>query len=377
VLDTPPEEVFDRMTRLAATIMGVPVSFISLVEDRRDFYKSQYGMPEPLASERQLGGRTFCHYTLHSDAPLALDDVIGLPVFADVPTVRSLGIRSYLGVPMRAADGHNVGSFCAIDVKPRHWSEQDVNILSELAHSAMREIELRRTLRELRAADLRKDVFVATLAHELRQPLAALLPAVGILDARTSATTMQAARDVIARQVKQLQHIVDDLIDAAGIVGNKIVLHRERADLAQLLRGAVDSLAPLAEQRRQSLAVVAPTSSVWVDADTARLHQVFSNLITNAIKYTPDGGSIEVTLKVQGRSSIVTVRDNGQGIAPEALPHIFDLFMQEGTAQRAGLGIGLNLARGLVHLHGGSVEAHSEGRDRGSAFTVTLATVAD
>jgi signal transduction histidine kinase len=372
LLDTPPEEVFDRMTRLAATIMGVPASFISLVEEDRDFYKSQFGMPEPVASERQLAGRTFCHYTLHSDVPLALDDVIGLAVFEDVPTVRRFGIRSYLGVPLRTAEGHNIGSLCAIDVKPHHWSEQDVNVLSELAHSAMREIELRRALRDLRAADQRKDLFVATMAHELRQPLAALLPAIGLLCARASETSTKRATDVITRQVKQLQHLVDDLLDVAGIAARKIVLHRERSDLAQILRGAVDSLRPLAEQRAQALEIVSPVTPVWVDADSARLHQVFSNLITNAIKYTQTGGTIDVTLAVDTPSSIVTVRDNGRGIAPEALPQIFDLFMQEGTNERAGLGIGLNLARGLVDLHGGTVEARSDGRDRGSAFTITL-----
>jgi len=376
LLDTPPEEVFDRMTRLAAMIMGVPASFISLVDETRDFYKSQFGMPEPLASERQLAGRTFCHYTLHSDAPLALDDVAGLPVFEDVPTVRRFGIRSYLGVPLRTAEGHNVGSFCAVDVKPHHWSDQDINVLSELAHSAMREIELRRALRDLKAADLRKDVFVATMAHELRQPLAAMLPAVGLLAARVSEPSIQRVTDVITRQVTQLQHVVDDLMDAAAIAGNKIVLRRERVDLAEILSGVADSLRPLADQRTQSLEVITARAPVWIDGDSARLHQVFSNLLTNAIKYTPAGGAIDVALAVKGRSAIVTIQDNGRGISPEALPQIFDLFMQEGAEERAGLGIGLNLARGLIQLHRGTVEARSEGRDRGSAFIVTLPLVA-
>lgn len=372
LLDTPPEEVFDRMTRLAATIMGVPASFISLVDADRDFYKSHTGMPEPLATERELRGRTFCHFTLRSGQPLALDDVAEMPVYQDVPTVRTLGVRAYLGVPMRTAGGHNIGSFCAIDTQPRHWSEQDITILTELAHSAMREIELRMALRALERADTRKDLFVATLAHELRQPLAALMPAIGLLNARVSEDSMQRARDVIARQVTQLQRLVDDLMDATAIATGKIVLRRERVDLGPVVQNAVDSARGLADGRQQSLALSTPGSPVWIDADGARLHQVFSNLLTNAIKYTPPGGAIHVTLEDGSESVRVTVRDSGRGISAGALPHIFDLFMQEGTDQRAGLGIGLNLVRGLVDLHGGTVDARSEGRDRGSEFIVSL-----
>lgn len=135
------------MTRLAKRVMDVPATFISLVDGDRDFYLSQAGMPEPLAIARELGGRTFCHYTLGSESALALDDTAGTPVFQDVPTVRSLGVRAYLGIPMRSATGHNIGSFCAIDVEPRQWSDHDIEILTELSRSAVREIELRSQLR--------------------------------------------------------------------------------------------------------------------------------------------------------------------------------------------------------------------------------------
>ena len=372
LLDTPPEEVFDRMTRLAASIIGVPASFISLIDADRDFYKSHAGMPDPLATERELRGRTLCHYTLRSGAPLALDDVADMPEFRDVPTVKSLGVRAYLGVPLRTAGGHNIGSFCAIDVAPRHWSERDISVLTELAHSAMREVELRLALRARAAADRRKDAFVATLAHELRQPLAALMPALGLLEARISEASMQRARDVIARQAKQIQRLVNDLMDAASVAAGKIVLHREDTDLALLLVGAADSVRPLAAQRRQTLRVAAPDGPVWIAADGVRLHQVFSNLITNAIKYTQPDGEIDVTLMSTPESVTVTVRDNGRGISPEALPDIFELFMQEDVEPHAGLGIGLNVVRGLVNLHGGTVEARSGGSGRGSEFIVSL-----
>lgn len=148
LLDTPPEEAFDAQTRIAARLMGVPATFISLVDADRDFYKSCFGFAEPLSITRELHGRTFCHYALVSEGPLVIDDTLANPVFRDVPTVTSLGVRAYLGVPMRTREGFAVGSFCAIDFAPRAWSAEDVELLTTLAAAAMREVELRIALRE-------------------------------------------------------------------------------------------------------------------------------------------------------------------------------------------------------------------------------------
>ncbi|HBH39045.1 MAG TPA: sensor domain-containing diguanylate cyclase [Curvibacter sp.] len=155
LLDTPPEESFDRLTRLAAKLTGSPATFVSLVDRGRDFYKSAYGFGEPLATLRQLEGRTFCHYALMSEGPLVLDDVTRESVFCDVPTVQSLGVRAYAGVPLVTSEGHVLGSFCAIDFKPKQWSEQDVDVLTELAHSAIREIELRQAVARAEASNQR------------------------------------------------------------------------------------------------------------------------------------------------------------------------------------------------------------------------------
>lgn len=148
LLDAPPEECFDRLTRLAVRLMDVPVAFVSLVDGERDFYISQSGFGEPLCSTRQLTGRTFCHYGLVTEGPLVLDDATRLAGFSDVTTVKSLGVRSYAGIPLITDDGLRLGSFCAIDFKPRQWSALDVETLSELAHSTMRELALRKTIRE-------------------------------------------------------------------------------------------------------------------------------------------------------------------------------------------------------------------------------------
>jgi diguanylate cyclase (GGDEF)-like protein len=155
LLDTPREESFDRLTRLRAKLIEVPATFVSLVDQNRDFYKSAFGFGEPLASVRQLEGRTFCHYAIASEGPLVLDDVTKELVFCDVPTVQSLGVRAYAGIPLVTGDGQVIGSFCAIDFKPKHWTERDIDILSDLARSTMREIELHTLIQESAFTNLR------------------------------------------------------------------------------------------------------------------------------------------------------------------------------------------------------------------------------
>jgi len=149
LLDSPAEEAFDRLTRLAAKLTGAPVTFISLADEDRDFYKACFGFPEPLASQRELTGTTFCHYALVSSAPLVINDTHANPVFHAVPTVESLGVRAYLGVPLVTATGHAIGSFCAIDFVPREWTPLDIEVMQELAASTLREVELRSALRTL------------------------------------------------------------------------------------------------------------------------------------------------------------------------------------------------------------------------------------
>jgi PAS domain S-box-containing protein len=160
LLDTAVEEEFDRLTRLAAKLTGAPVTFISLVDEDRDFYKSCFGFPEPLASERQLTGTTFCHYALVSQGPLVIDNAVDHPIYGEVPTVKSLGVQAYLGVPLITATGQAIGSFCAIDFKPRQWTKLDIEVMQELAASTLREIELRSALQALGDERLRLNVLL-------------------------------------------------------------------------------------------------------------------------------------------------------------------------------------------------------------------------
>ena len=230
-------------------------------------------------------------------------------------------------------------------------------------------------------ANRAKDEFLAMLGHELRNPLAPIVTALQLLKLRGE---MRSSREhqIIERQVKHMMHLVDDLLDVSRIARGKVDLERHKIELHDLIAKAIEIASPLLEQRRHHLEIDAPPDTIAVDGDEARLTQVFANLLTNAAKYTDPGGHIGVTIRVDGAGAgagevCVEVRDDGIGIDPQLLPHIFDLFVQgEQRPDRApgGLGLGLTLVYRLVELHDGRVEAHSAGIGKGSTFIVRLPT---
>jgi PAS domain S-box-containing protein len=236
--------------------------------------------------------------------------------------------------------------------------------------------ERKRAEAALKQADRRKDEFLATLAHELRNPLAPIRNALQIL--RTSAASeqdAQQAREMIDRQTQQMVRLIDDLLDVSRITSGKMRLRREPVSLHDVVLSAVETSRPIIERFGHQLSVTLPDAPCTLDADPTRLAQVFSNLLNNAAKYTDAGGHIWLTAQRDGNRVSVRVKDSGIGIAAEQLPHIFAMFSQVTPAlerSHGGLGIGLSLARGLVQMHGGSIEASSDGVNMGSEFIVRL-----
>jgi PAS domain S-box-containing protein len=219
-----------------------------------------------------------------------------------------------------------------------------------------------------------KDEFLAILGHELRNPLSPILTAVQLMRLRGE-TASAREHNIIERQVKHLIHIVDDLLDLSRVARGKIELAKAPVNLRSLVTKAVEITSPLLESRSHHVDIVQPDGDIWLEADETRLCQVLTNLLSNAAKYTPPHGHIELRVTRDGGRVVIRVRDNGVGIEPELLPRVFDLFVQgERTHEhpQGGLGIGLALVRNLVSLHGGSTSAHSEGRGTGSEFTVEL-----
>lgn len=227
-------------------------------------------------------------------------------------------------------------------------------------------------------ADLhrRKDEFLAMLSHELRNPLAPILSAVHILRLQGTENLIQhQARVIIERQVAQLSRLVDDLLEVTRITTGKVRLQRERLDLRGIVERAVEAVRPAIDRRRQELSVSLPSEPVWLHVDPNRVEQVAVNLLTNACKYTDEGGRLGLTVGQEEDQVVLRVRDTGIGIAPDLLPHIFDLFTQADRSldrSQGGLGIGLALVQRLVELHGGTVQAFSAGPGQGSEFVVRL-----
>ncbi|HEX2139563.1 MAG TPA: ATP-binding protein [Woeseiaceae bacterium] len=228
----------------------------------------------------------------------------------------------------------------------------------------------------LRLADKHKDEFLATLAHELRNPLAPMVNAVSLMRSpKATEATSEQARDIIQRQLSHMIRLVDDLLDVSRISRGKLTVRREPVELAKILENAVDTVRPLLEREHQALSIEIPERPIFMQADPVRLSQVFANLLNNASRYTQSGGKIGLTAAVHGNTARITVSDNGKGIAAEDLSGIFAMFAQDqdaGQRVQAGLGVGLALAKRLVELHGGSIQAESPGAGKGSTFTVQL-----
>lgn len=290
--------------------------------------------------------------------------------------IRSLGLKSYICVPL-IVSGNTLGVLMFGTAESgRKYTEADLALAMDLANRAGVAIENTQLYQALRETDRRKDEFLATLAHELRNPLAPIRNSLQILKMpRVDAETIERSRDMMERQLHHLVRLVDDLLDVSRVMRGKIELRKERVELASVVVRAVETVQPLIDAQGHQLSVHLPPESLPIDADPVRLSQVVGNLLTNAAKYTEPNGHIKLTAERKGSTAVLRIRDNGIGIAPSMLPRIFELFVQvdhTATRSQGGLGIGLTLVRNLVEMHNGTVEAHSEGLGRGSEFVVRL-----
>lgn len=230
----------------------------------------------------------------------------------------------------------------------------------------------------LRLADRRKDEFLATLAHELRNPLAPMVNALSMLRTEHDAETAHRAEQIIERQLAHLVRLVDDLLDVSRITRGKLTVNAEPTALAAIVASAVDTVQPTMQARRHELTVELPEQPVYLRADPVRLSQVLSNLLNNSAKYTEPGGHILLRVESRERQAEITIADDGIGIEPVTLPSIFDMFTQADSSierRQGGLGVGLALTKRLVELHGGTIRAHSAGAGRGTTFVVQLPTI--
>ncbi|WP_437230246.1 PAS domain S-box protein [Planctomicrobium sp. SH661] len=356
----------ERLRRLYETALSNTPDFVYVFDlEHRFTYANEALLRMYGKTAEEAIGRTFLelgyepwHAEMHERE---IDEVRATrrPIRGEVPFNGTYGRRvyDYIFAPVFGADGE-VEAVTGVtrDVTDRQAMEQ-----------------------ELRESDRRKDEFIALLAHELRNPLAPIRTGIDLL--RMSANEPELIDEVIGtmeEQTHQLVRLVDDLLDISRITSGKVTLRKKQMDLAKSVQSAQHATRALFQEFGHELTVEMPPEPIWLDADATRLAQVLSNLLTNAARYTENGGSIHLTCRKVGEEAIISVKDTGIGIAPEMLSKIFEMFTQaERSLDRSynGLGIGLTLVKRLVEMHGGTVTAHSDGLGQGSEFVVRLPTI--
>ena len=294
-------------------------------------------------------------------------------------TGAALPTGGWLAAPLLARDGRRLGVLQLSGKDEGEFTDDDALLLLQLAQMAAVAIEKAQLHEEIRRSDQAKTDFLAMLAHELRNPLSPILTAALVIRTRPDSEAALRALSVIERQATHLSRLVEDLLDVSRITRGRIELRMEPVRLAGIVDQAVEAVRPLLETRKHRL-VVTTQPDTWLQADSARMVQVLTNLLNNAAKYTDPGGEIHVRTRREEARAVIEIRDTGIGIAAGDLPYIFDLFAQvdrDVSRSQGGLGIGLTMVRNLVQLHGGTVTAASPGRGKGSLFTLSLPRIAD
>lgn len=376
LLDSPTEETFDSMSRLAVSLVGAPASFLSIVDAERDFYKSAHGFPEALASSREMHGRTFCHYAIAGTDPLVIEDTHADPLWRAVPTVDSLDVRAYVGVPL-IVDGQPIGSFCVIDNHPRTWTPTEIETLVQLAKAAAREIQLRSALKESeanaeRAHALAKanEELLAVVAHDLRSPLQVMGLNTAVLVRAGHAPSLPAIQRIEAA-IASMKRLVDDLLSTHAVDSRERTLCETIAP-ARLLADAADAMGTVAERAGIHLHL-APAQAGEVFVDYAQLLRVLCNLIGNCVKYCPSGSTVSLGVTETEDSIVIRVADDGPGMGEAEQSCAFERGWQgsAGVAGQDGAGLGLWIVRTLVEQNQGRVSLLSA-PGRGTEVSVRL-----
>jgi two-component system CheB/CheR fusion protein len=342
-------------------ILGLANVFIRTIDDRIELWNTGcerlygYGRDEALAR--------ISHELLATEFPQPLDKI-------KAELLANGSWEGELVQGTRAGERISVASRWVL----HHNDAGEPSAILEVDHDLT---DRKRVEEELRQTNQYKDQFLASLAHELRNPLAAILSSLELLNDSEAddQETMQLARGVMDRQLRHLMRLVDDLLDLERLRRGRIALHKERVEISSAVNAALETARSLLEPHKQALTVSIPPAPLHINADRVRFTQILTNLLDNAAKYTAPGGRIELTVEAEGEQAVIRVRDTGIGISTEALPNIFDFFVQEqpsSESNRRGIGVGLALCRQLVELHDGTIEARSAGRGKGSEFIVRL-----
>lgn len=371
ILDTPPESTFDRITRTAAAFFDVPVSIITFVDRHRSWFKSYLGV-EITEIERSS---TMCDTVIRGDEVLVISDAQCAPRPLVDPLLK-LGMRFYAGAPLRTYDGIKLGTLCVLDMEPRQVTTKEAQVLADLAATVMDLMELRSAIRKLgetedtlrglnnrlEAASRNKSEFLADMSHELRTPLNAILGASELLGDGLFGK-LNEKQEEYARYIHEsgahLLSLIDDVLDLSKIEAGKIDLHLAHLDVATTMEGCAAAIRGSAAAKSLEFTVVPPPEPVLFEGDERRIRQIAYNLLCNAVKFTPEGGTVTFKAWPKGGEVAFAVEDSGPGIPAAFHERVFEQFFRI-PGDQEGTGLGLALARRLVELHRGRVWLESE-----------------
>jgi signal transduction histidine kinase len=383
ILDSPREVTFDRILTIVTSVLDVPGAAITFVDRDRSWYKAEIGMPYSGTPRSD----NMCDSVLRQDGALIINDVNAAPRETVMPLVNA-GFRFYVGVPLTTADGIKLGTVCAVDVRPRELTESQSHLLAQLAEIVVDEMELRLAARklaesdaelrrlnqELETASRNKSSFLASMSHELRTPLNGILGASELLKqglfGSLSPKQAEYINDIDASG-KHLLRLIEDVLDLSRIEAGQTRLDQQTLDVRMLMESCTVVVRGAVEAKSVRLVIEPPEPSFSITADERRTTQVVCNLLSNALKFTPEHGSVLFKAWREGDEAVFLVQDDGPGVPPEFRDRIFEQFFRV-NEDREGTGLGLPLAKQLVELQGGRVWLECEPPATGARFYFTL-----
>jgi signal transduction histidine kinase len=386
ILDTPPEASFDRIVAIAAAVFGTTMGVITLVDRERSWYKSELGFG---VSELPRVDN-MCDAAIRYNDVLVINDSHEEPAELVAPMIKA-GLRFYAGAPLRTSEGIIFGTLCAVDPLPHQVTETQRRILADLAETVVEqlelrltakkmaeaEVELRRLNKDLESASRNKSEFLASMSHELRTPLNGILGASELLDQGLFGALNPKQQEYVQdihQSGNHLLRLIDDVLDLSRIEAGQILLETEPLDVTHFIDSCASLVRGLTSARSIELVLLPPDEPLTVEADERRLIQVGCNLLSNALKYTPEGGRVMFKASRSEDEAVFVVDDRGPGIAPEFQDRIFEQFYRVST-DREGTGLGLPLARRLIELQGGRIWVESRpGEGSRFYFSVPLSS---
>ncbi|QRK05708.1 GAF domain-containing sensor histidine kinase [Archangium violaceum] len=372
LMDTPREEAFDRLARLAAQLLHVPLTIFSLVDADRQFFKADFGLPSPFKETRTLPiDASLCRYTLEGESIIS-SNAPADPFLRLHPSTGPWGIVAIIVLPLINPDGHVLGTFCAIEPKVREWTEHDLTIMRELTASIMTEIHLREQIQKLKAEQNLRETFVAALTHDLRTPMTSSKLQLQLLGRRhADLPGVQTAVTRVTQSLDRAERMIQDLLDASALrAGKPVSLKLSHCDLHEITAQTLQELAAVHKERF----VLKAEGEIPMIGDPSGLRRIVENLASNAAKYGAPDTPIEVLLGRRHDEVTLRVTNQGNPIPEDELLTIFEPFHRSRSATESahkGWGLGLPLVKGFAEAHGGRVTVTSSYQD-GTCFTVTL-----